>query len=77
MEELRRYIADYNYLIGRINKAETVTQKTLNSYSEKGYMQLVTALNEIIRQAGEIQIKIERIIERKLTDYEMLNVINI
>ena len=77
MDELRRYIADFNYLVGRINKAESIPIEKLNKYTEYGYMKLVVALQEIIIQAGEIQIKIERIIERKLTDYEMLNGINI
>ena len=77
MEELKRYIADFNYLIGRINKAESIPVEKLMQYSEEGYMKLITALQEIIRQAGEIEIKIERIINRPLTDYEKLNGINI
>ena len=77
MEELKRYIADFNYLIGRINTAESIPVEKLNKYSEDGYMKLVTALQEIIRQAGEFEIKIERIIGRSLTDYEKLNGINI
>ena len=40
-------------------------------------MKLVNVLQEIMRQAGEIGIKIERIINRPLTDYEKLNGINI
>ena len=40
-------------------------------------MKLITALQEIIRQSGEIGINIERIINRPLTDYEKLNGINI
>ena len=77
MDELKRYIADFNYLIGRINKAESIPVEKLNKYSENGYMKLITALQEIIRQSGEIEIKIERIINRPLTDYEKLNGINI
>ena len=77
MEELKRYIADFNYLIGRINTAESISVEKLNKYSENGYMKLITALQEIIRQSGEIGIKIERIINRPLTDYEKLNGINI
>ena len=75
--ELKRYIADFNYLIGRINKAESIPVEKLNQYSEEGYMKLITALQEIIRQSGEIGINIERIINRPLTDYEKLNGINI
>ena len=75
--ELKRYIVDFNYLIGRINKAESIPVEKLNKYSENGYMKLITALQEIIRQSSEIEIKIERIINRPLTDYEKLNGINI
>ena len=75
--ELNRLIYDFNYLIGRINKAESIPAEKLNKYSENGYMKLITALQEIIRQSGEIGIKIERIINRPLTDYEKLNGINI
>ena len=77
MEELKRFIYDFNYLIGRINTAESISVEKLNKYSENGYMKLITALQEIIRQSGEIGIKIERIINRPLTDYEKLNGINI
>ena len=75
--ELKRLIYDFNYLIGRINKAESIPVEKLNKYSENGYMKLITALQEIMRQASEIEIKIERIINRPLTDYEKLNGINI
>ena len=44
MDELKRYIADFNYLIGRINKAESIPVEKLNKYSENGYMKLITAL---------------------------------
>ena len=75
--ELKQYIYDFNYLISRINKAESIPEEKLNKYSEAGYMKLVNALQEIIRQSSEIGIKIERIINRPLTDYEKLNGINI
>ena len=75
--ELKQYIYDFNYLIGRINTAESIPVEKLNKYSEAGYMKLVKVLQEIMRQAGEIGIKIERIIGRPLTDYEKLNGINI
>ena len=77
MEELKRFIYDFNYLIGRINKAESIPVEKLNKYSEDGYMKLITTLQEIIKQASEFEIKIERIIGRSLTDYEKLNGINI
>ena len=77
MEELKRFIYDFNYLIGRINTAESIPVEKLSQYSEEGYMKLITALQEIIRQSSEIEIKIERIINRPLTDYEKLNGINI
>ena len=73
MDELKRYIYDFNYIVGRINKAESVPQEKLNKYSEDGYMKLVKALQDLIRQAGEFEIKIKRIIGRELTDYEKLN----
>ena len=75
--ELKRFIYDFNYLIGRINKAENIPEETIKKYSEAQYMKLVNELQKIIRQAGEIEIKIERIINRKLTEYERLNGINI
>lgn len=75
--ELKRYMADFNYLIGRINKAESIPIEKLNKYTEEQYMKLVEVLKGIIKQAGEIEIKIERIINRKLTEYEQLNGINI
>ena len=77
MEELKRYIADFNYLIGRINTAESIPVEKLNKYSENGYMKLITALQEIIRQSGEIEIKIERIINRQFKDYQKIKGINI
>ena len=75
--ELKQYIYDFNYIVGRINKAESIPLEKLNKYTEDGYMKLVNVLQEIMRQAGEIGIKIERIIGRPLTDYEKLNGINI
>ena len=75
--ELKQCIYDFNYLIGRINKAESIPVEKLNKYSEEGYMKLITTLQEIIKQAGEFEIKIERIIDRELTDHERLNGINI
>ena len=75
--ELKRFIYDFNYLIGRINKAESIPEETIKKYSEAQYMKLVNELQKIIRQSGEIGIKIERIINRPLTDYEKLNGINI
>ena len=75
--ELKRLIYDFNYLIGRINKAESIPGETLMQYSEKDYMRLIRELQKISRQAGELEIKIERIINRPLTDYEKLNGINI
>ena len=75
--ELKQYIYDFNYLISRINKAESIPGETLMQYSEEGYMKLITALQDIIRQVGELKTKIERITGRELTDYEKLNGINI
>ena len=73
MDELKRYIADFNYIIGRINKAESISEEKLNKYSEDGYMKLVKVLQDLIRQAGEFEIKLKRIMNRELTDYEKLN----
>ena len=75
--ELKQYIYDFNYIVGRINKAESIPREKLNQYSEDGYMKLVKALQDLIRQAGEFEIKIKRIIGRELTDYERLNGINV
>ena len=75
--ELKRLIYDFNHLIGRINKAESIPEETIKKYSEAQYMKLVNELQKIIRKASEIEIKIERIINRKLTEYERLNGINI
>ena len=75
--ELKQYIYDFNYLINRLNKAESIPVEKLNQYSEEGYMKLISELQNIIRQASEIGIKIERIIGRSLTNYEKLNGINI
>ena len=75
--ELKRFIYDFNYLINRLNKAESIPVEKLNQYSEEGYMKLISELQNIIRQASEIGINIERIINRPLTDYEKLNGINI
>ena len=75
--ELKQYIYDFNYIISRINKAESIPEETIKKYSEAQYMKLVNELQKIIRQASEIGIKIERIINRPLTDYEKLNGINI
>ena len=63
MGELKRYIADFNYIVGRINKAESIPEEKLNKYSEAGYMKLVKVLQELIKQAGEFEIKIKRIIK--------------
>ena len=73
MDELKRYIADFNYIVGRINKAESISEEKLNKYSEAGYMKLVNVLQKLIRQAGEFEIKIKRITNRELTDNERLN----
>ena len=75
--ELKQYIYDFNYIVGRINKAESVPQEKLRQYSEDGYIKLVKALQDLIKQAGEFEIKIKRIINRDLTDSERLNGINI
>lgn len=75
--ELKRFIYDFNYLINRLNKAESIPVEKLNQYSEEGYMKLISELQNIIRQASEIAIKIERLIKRPLTSYESLHGINI
>ena len=75
--ELKRLIYDLNYLIGRINKAESIPEETIKKYSEAQYMKLVNELQKIIRQASEIAIKIERLLGRPVTSYECLYGINI
>ena len=75
--ELKRLIYDFNYLIGRINKAENIPEENIKKYSEAQYMKLVNELQKIIRQASEIAIKIERLLGRPVTSYECLHGINI
>ena len=75
--ELKRFIYDFNYLINRLNKAESIPVEKLNQYSEEGYMKLISELQNIIRQASEIAIKIERLLGRPVTSYECLHGINI
>ena len=75
--ELKRFIYDFNYLINRLNKAESIPVEQLNQYSEEGYMKLISELQNIIRQASEIAIKIERLLGRPVTSYECLHGINI
>ena len=75
--ELKRLIYDFNYLIGRINKAESIPEETIKKYSEAQYVKLVNELQKIIRKASEIEIKIERLLGRSVTSYECLHGINI
>ena len=42
--ELKRFIYDFNYLINRLNKAESIPVEKLNQYSEEGYMKLISEL---------------------------------
>lgn len=77
MLELKRYIADYNYLIARINKAEKLPESMLLSFTEEKYLRLVEELNGLIKQASITAKEIERILGRELTEYEKLNGINI
>ena len=71
--ELKRLILDFNTLVARLNKAEEYFKKC----TDKQYENSLKLYTSLLRQASEIGIKIERIINRPLTDYEKLNGINI
>lgn len=77
MGKLRKHIINFNHLVYRINKAESIPVEKLQTYSEEDYIKLTNLLQRIIKQHGELAIKIERIINRPLTDEEKINGINL
>lgn len=76
--ELKRYISDFNYLIARINKAEMLDEKgVFKDYTTDKFDKVAEGLADLIRQACEVQKKIESLLGRPLTGYECLHGINI
>lgn len=72
--ELKRLKADFNYLIGRINKAEALEkQGEFENYTDERFDKVVSNLTVLIFQAAEISNKIENILGRPLTTKECLN----
>ena len=72
--ELKRLKADFNYLIGRINKAEALEkQGEFKNYSDEKFDKVASGLTVLIFQAAEIANKIECILGRPLTTNECLN----
>ena len=54
--ELKRLIYDFNYLIGRINKAESIPEETIKKYSEA--MKLAKECGDKLNSATEAVNKI-------------------
>ena len=76
--ELKRYIADFNYLIGRINKAEQLEKKgEFGNYTDEKFDKVSEGLQDILNQAAEISCKISKMLGRPLTEYECLHGINL
>ena len=72
--ELKRLKADFNYLIGRINKAEMLEkQGEFENISDSRFNRLSSELTVLIFEAAEISNKIENILGRPLTTKECLN----
>ena len=71
--KLKRLIADFNFVVERLNKAEKYFEENKNDDNCEKY-KLYTSL---LRQASEFANKIENNIGRPLTNYECLYGINI
>ena len=71
--ELKQYIADFNYLISRINKAEEYFKKC----TDKQYENSLKLYTSLLRQSSEFANRIEIELGRPLTSFESLNGINI
>ena len=72
--KLKRLIADFNVVVGRLNKAEKYFEENKNDDNCEKYIELYT---DLIIQASEFSNKIEVLLGRPLTCYECLNGINI
>ena len=73
--ELKRLIADFNVVVGRLNKAEKFFDDPKVSDAKKdNSIELYTSL---LKQASEFANKIEVLLGRPLTSYESLHEINI
>ena len=75
--ELKRYIADFNYLVERLNKAESIPEKELKNYSDEKFLRLSNEVQKILKKSSEVANKIEKILGRPVTGYECLHGINI
>ena len=75
--ELKRYIADFNCLINRLNKAESISKEKLEKYSDEKFLRLSNEVEKILKNASKTANKIEKLLGRKLTNYESLHGINI
>lgn len=72
--ELKRLIADFNVVVGRLNKAEKYFEDNKNSNDCEKYLEAYTNL---LKKASEFANRIEVLLGRPLTSYESLNGINI
>ena len=75
--ELKRYIADFNHLVNRLNKAENLSEKELKEYTDEQFVYLAYKIQDILRKASELASKIEKLSGRPVTGYESLHGINI
>ncbi|WP_294407357.1 hypothetical protein [uncultured Clostridium sp.] len=75
--ELKRYIADFNYLVERLNKAENLSEEELKNYSDEKFLRLSNEVQKILKDASKVANKIEKLLGRPLTNYESLHGINI
>lgn len=75
--ELKRYIADFNYLVERLNKAENLSEEELKNYSDEKFLRLSNEVQKILKDASKVANKIEKLLSRPLTNYESLHGINI
>ena len=76
--ELKRYVADFNYLTGRINKAEMLEkQGEFESISDSRFDKLSSELTVLIFKACKVAENIENILGRPLTTKECLHGIEV
>lgn len=75
--ELKRLIVDFNEVVKRINKAESLTIQELKGYSDKKFDRLSKILIDLLKQSSQLANRIEQYLGRPLTSYESLNGINI
>ena len=73
--ELKRLIYDFNYLVERLNKAETIQAKEIKSDSQ--FDRYTDEIQKILKDASKTADKIEKLTGRPVTGYESLHGINI